>query len=458
MFKSIQYKINFYTALLIIVTVGITLSIVYQKLILVLPGIIIFILCFSGLEKCHKRYNQNFNFLLNALDNGDYSFNFSETKLSAREKEINTMMNWIRDILANARKQVIENENFLSIILESASTGIVIVDDNGIVQRTNKAALNMFGFHVFSHLNQLQKINESYPTLFHQLKTGDSIQISLMTEREELKINIKVSQILLKRGMMRILTMNNIGNELESKEMESWIRLIRVMSHEIMNSLAPITSLSETMQYIYRSDTEGLEELKQNTLEAFETINTTAKGLLSFVESYRKFTAIPEPKKKNFILNTLIDKVVKLHKTTLNEKNIELQIQIPESLSVCADENLITQVLINLLKNAIEAIEENSNERIIISTDSYDDGMINLNVANSGKPISAEILPHIFVPFFTTKSSGTGIGLSVSRYIMRLHGGKLIHFVTHEGMTTFQLSIERGQTSGLSELQFLDSE
>jgi len=225
-----------------------------------------------------------------------------------------------------------------------------------------------------------------------------------------------------------------------------------------MNSLAPITSLSETMQYIYRSDTEGLEELKQNTLEAFETINTTAKGLLSFVESYRKFTAIPEPKKKNFILNTLIDKVVKLHKTTLNEKNIELQIQIPESLSVCADENLITQVLINLLKNAIEAIEENSNERIIISTDSYDDGMINLNVANSGKPISAEILPHIFVPFFTTKSSGTGIGLSVSRYIMRLHGGKLIHFVTHEGMTTFQLSIERGQTSGLSELQFLDPE
>jgi len=425
------------------VTVGITLATVYQRYILILPGIIIFIICLYGLDKCQKRYNQNFNFLLNALDNGDYSFHFSETKLSAREKEINTMMNWIKNILMNARKEVIENENFLSIILESVSTGIIIVDDKGIVQRTNQAALNILGFHVFSHFNQLNRINESYPAMFHQLKVGDSVQISLMTEREELQINIRVSQILLKRGMMRILTMNNIGNELESKEMESWIRLIRVMTHEIMNSIAPITSLSETMQFLYKSDTTGLEELKQNTLEAFEAINTTAKGLLSFVESYRKFTAIPNPKKQNIIVNTLIDKVIKLHEVSISEKNIELQIQIPESLTVYADENLITQVLINLMKNAIEAIEENSDKRIIISADSKHDGRINLNVANSGKPIPADILPHIFVPFFTTKSSGSGIGLSVSRYIMRLHNGKLIHFVSADGMTVFQMGIEQ---------------
>jgi len=442
LFKSIQYQITIYTVLLIITTVGITLAIVHQKYLLLLPGIIVFVLCLSGLEKCHKRYNQNFMFLLNALDNGDYSFHFSETKLSTREKEINVMMNWIKDILSNARKQVIENENFLSIILESTSTGIVIVDDTGIIQRTNRAALNMLGFHVFSHFNQLHRINETYPALFHQLKVGDSIQISLMTEREELQVNVRVSQILLKRGMMRILTMNNIGNELESKEMESWIRLIRVMTHEIMNSIAPITSLSETMQFLYKSNTADSDELKQNTLEAFETIHTTAKGLLSFVESYRKFTAIPKPKKQKIVINTLIDKVVKLHETSLAEKNIELQIQLPESLVVFADENLITQVLINLLKNAIEAIEENSNEKIIISADCYHDGRINLNVANGGKTIPPEILPHIFVPFFTTKSSGSGIGLSVSRYIMRLHNGKLIHFVSPEGMTVFQLTLE----------------
>ena len=442
MFKSIQYKLNIYTALLILVTAGTTYAFVNKMYVFVILGIILLFVCLSGLDKCYKRYNQNFNFLLNALENGDYSLHFSETKLSAREKEINMMLNWIKEILMKARKEVIENENFLSIILESVSTGIVIVNEKGIVQRVNHAALSMLGLPVFSHFNQLNRVNETYPALFHQLKAGDSIQISLMTEREELQISIRVSQIMLKRGMMRILTMNNIGNELESKEMESWIRLIRVMTHEIMNSVAPITSLSETMKFLYKSDTTGLEELKQNTLEAFETIHTTASGLLSFVESYRKFTAIPQPKKRKFIINILIDKVVKLHKTILAEKNIVLQIQLSKTLVVYADESMITQVLINLLKNAIEAIEANSNGKIVISADCYPGGRINLNVANTGNPIPADILPHIFVPFFTTKTSGSGIGLSVSRYIMRLHGGKLHHFVSPDGMTVFQLVIE----------------
>jgi len=442
LFKSIQYKLNIYTVLLILITVGITLSIVYKEYVYALPGIVFFILCLSALDKCYKRYNQNIIFLLNALDNGDYSFHFAETKLSVREKEMNMMMNRIKEILSNARKEVIENENFLSLILESVSTGIIIVNDTGIVQRVNHAALSMLGLPVFSHFNQLNNVNEAYPALFQQLKAGDCIQISLMTEREELQISLHVSQIMLKRGMMRVLTLNNIGNELESKEMESWTRLIRVMTHEIMNSIAPITSLSETMQFLYKSNSTNSEELKQNTLEAFETIHTTATGLLSFVESYRKFTSIPKPEKRNIIINTVIDKVIKLHELSLAEKNITLQTQLPESLIVYADENLITQVLINLLKNAIEAVEANNNEKIVISAGHYQDGRINLNVANTGTPIPADILSNIFIPFFTTKPSGSGIGLSVSRYIMRLHGGKLIHFVSSDGMTVFQLVME----------------
>jgi len=443
LFRSIQYKLNIYTALLILAVVGTALAFVYRQYFFALPGIVLVLFCLSGLDKCYKQYNKNVNFLLNALENGDYAFHFSETKLSNREKEMNLVMNRIKEILTVARKEVIENENFLSLILESVSTGIIIIDDRGIVQRVNQAALSMFGLSVFTHINQLHTVNETYPALFHQLKVGDRIQISLMNEREELPISLRVSQIRLKRGMMRILTLNNIDSELESKEMESWIRLIRVMTHEIMNSIAPITSLSETMQYLYRSESSDFQELKQNTLEAFETIHTTATGLLSFVESYRKFTAVPKPKKQKFIVNTLVDKVVKLHESALAEKNIELQTLLPESQIVYADENLITQVLINLLKNAIEAIEANTGGKIIISGDINSEGKIYLNVANTGKPIPADVLPHIFVPFFTTKTSGSGIGLSVSRYIMRLHGGKLHHFVSSEGMTVFQLEMEQ---------------
>jgi nitrogen fixation/metabolism regulation signal transduction histidine kinase len=439
MFKSIQYKLNIYTALLVIAVAGTTFCALSKAYIYVVPGVILIIVCFSSLGKCYKQYNRNFNFLLNALENGDYSFHFSETKLSSREKEMNQMMNHIKEILANARKEVIENENFLSLIVESVSTGIIIINDMGIVQRVNQAALDMFGLSVFSHVNQLHTINEAYPQLFLHLQAGDSVQLSLPTEKEELSISLHTSQIKLKRGLMRIIALNNIGNELEMKEMESWIRLIRVMTHEIMNSIAPITSLSETMHFLHSDSNLAPEDLKQNTLEAFNTIHSTASGLLSFVESYRKFTAVPKPEKRDFNLNALVDKVAKLHESIFREKGIEFSALPSETISIYADENLIIQVLINLVKNAIEAVEANNHEKIVISIDQQEPGKISLHVANTGNPIPAEVLPHIFIPFFTTKPAGSGIGLSVSRYIMRLHGGKLQHSRTKEGMTVFSL-------------------
>jgi C4-dicarboxylate-specific signal transduction histidine kinase len=175
-------------------------------------------------------------------------------------------------------------------------------------------------------------------------------------------------------------------------------------------------------------------------LESFDTINTTASGLLNFVESYRKFTAVPKPEIRELNLKTIIDKVVKLHEPVIKEKGIELQLFTGESaILVQADENLISQVLINLVKNAVEAVETNNSEKIQISVDKEDEEKTVLSIANTGKLIPADILPHIFIPFFTTKPSGSGIGLSVSRYIMRLHGGKLQHAVSKDGMTVFSM-------------------
>lgn len=441
MFKSIQYRLYGYTALLTAAVAGTTALLFTGAYLYAAMGAVLILICFSGLGRCYKRYNQNFNFLLNALENGDYSFHFPETRLSAREKEMNMMMNRIKEILTNARKEVIENENFLSLILESVSTGILLLDDRGIVHRVNRSALDMLGLPVLSHVNHLRTINETYPDVFRRLKSGDRIQIAPATERDELQISLQVSQIRLKRGMMRIVTLNNIGNELEMKEMESWIRLVRVMTHEIMNAIAPITSLSETLHLMHRTLSRPPEDLRHRTLEAFETISTTASGLLSFVESYRKFTAVPKPKKQAFSLNALIGKVVTLHETALKGKRIRLTVTLPDDpLILSADENLIAQVLINLIKNAIEAIDAAAGEgRITLSVNKPTGDRLSVHVANSGQPIPPEILPHIFVPFFTTKPSGSGIGLSVSRYIMRLHGCKLQHSVSKDGMTVFSM-------------------
>jgi len=404
MFKSIQYKLTLFVGLLILSVAGLTYCITVGLYVYaMIPGLFLLV-SLQSLHLHYKKFNQNILFLLNALDNGDYSFHFSETKLSKREKELNIMLNRIKDILTNARKEVIENEKFLSLILESVSTGIIIFNERGSIQSTNQSALNLLGLSVFTHIKQLYVVDESFPELFLHLTPGDSQQISVWNEREELQISLHTSRIKMKRGDMKIVTLNNIGNELASKEMDSWIKLIRVMTHEIMNSIAPITSLSETLLLLLRSsDSKDREEsLKKNTIEAFETIHTTAKGLLSFVESYRKFTGIPKPEVRLFNFKELIDKIINLQSSFVREKGIEVsvvcELNDPE---VLADEKLITQVLVNLIKNAVEAVE--SNEKIIIRLSKQNTRKPVIDICNTGKLISKEGTSSYFCSFFYNK-------------------------------------------------------
>ena len=444
MFKSIQYKLYVSLAALILSVAALTYCIFFKEYLYAIIAFIVFIISLIYLNKSIKKFNQNILFLLNALDNGDYSFHFSETKLSRRERELNKMLNRIKEILTNARKQVIENEKFLSVIVESVSTGIIIVDNRGIVHTTNKATLSLLGIPVFTHLNQLQNINENLPKQFLCLQVGDTLQMPIVNEREELQISVHVSEIKTEQGHMKVMILTNIGNELEMKEMESWIRLIRVMTHEIMNSISPITSLSDTLLSLLKSNDLSIDDktLKNNTIEAFDTISTTAKGLLSFVESYRKFTSIPKPQVQLFSLNSLVTKILKLYETQITNKDIKINIlKSNNDTLIHADEKLIGQVLTNLLKNAIEATGNTKLEEIDISiNDNSSEGNISIAIANTGPLISEEVLPHIFVPFYTTKENGSGIGLSVARYIMRLHGGKLQHYVSKDQKTVFVLT------------------
>lgn len=442
MFQSIQYRLISYTVLLIGSVVACTVFTMQGNISLaVIAGLVVLVSVYK-MWKHYRKFNQNVLFLLNALENGDYSFHFSETNLTRREKELNLMLNRIKDILSNAKKAVIENEKFLGLIVESVSTGIIIVDDAAHVQTVNRAALELLGLPVFTHLNQLGTIQESFPAMFGQIKPEDNIQITIPNEREEIQVSMRMSQIKLKDKVVKVITLNNIGSELEIKEMESWVRLIRVMTHEIMNSIAPITSLSETLIGLYNVPQKGIEDnisLRNNTIEAFETINSTAKGLLSFVESYRKFTAVPRPEVRFIPLRPLLEKLIRLEESAIEQTHAELKMEaLDNDILIKADENLLFQVLVNLTKNALEAIPaQNGRIRIRYGKQSPDKTFV--EIANNGQPIPADVLPHIFIPFFTTKESGSGIGLSVSRYIMRLHGGKLTHTYTADGWTVFKV-------------------
>jgi len=440
MFKSIQYKLLTFTILLMVSVAASTYFIQKGQVSFAVISGIATVICLYKMHQHYKIFNSNVLFLLNALDNGDYSFHFSEAKLSRREKELNVMLNRIKEILVSARKEVIENEKFLSLIIESVSTGIIIMDEKGHVQTVNQSALNLMGLPVFTHINQLNNINETFPELFRNLRVGENPRIEVSNEREEMQVSLSLSEIVIKRGRMKVITLNNIGNELEAKEMESWIRLIRVMTHEIMNSIAPITSLSETLLTLHNTpeNDSSEEDLRLNTIEAFQTIHSTAKGLLSFVDSYRKFTAIPKPNIRSFEVKPLIDKILHLEEKCIKGKDIQVEVfETSEHTKWLADEKLITQVLVNLVKNAVEAITDTEIKKIRISINHHADGKVQIEVSNTGNPIAKEVLPHIFIPFFTTKDYGTGIGLSISRYIMRLHGGKLTHATSAEGWTVF---------------------
>lgn len=439
MFKSIEYKLIIFV-LLLILSVALTTYLITQKeYVYIGVSVLLILYSLKSLYSHYKKFNQNILFLLNALDNGDYSFHFTEAKTSKREKELNQMMNRIKDILTRARKEVIENEKFLSLIIESVSTGIIILDPNNNVHATNHATNQLLGLPVFTHLNQLKSIDESLPDLFKNLGIKDNAQIKIANEREEIQISLNVSKITLKKGTMKVITLNNIGNELEAKEMESWIRLIRVMTHEIMNSIAPITSLTETLLFSYKMQSaEALgDSLRRNTVDALETISSTAKGLITFVDSYRKFTGVPTPQFRKFELVPLLEKVLHLESSNMEEKGIESSIiYTNKHIELNADEGQITQILVNIIKNAVEAIN-NSKGKIEIRV-SESENKVSIDIYNNGDPIPSEIAAHIFIPFFTTKDYGTGIGLSVSRYIMRLHGGNLKHHTSNE-WTVFSL-------------------
>ncbi len=444
MFKSIEYKLILFLVLLVVAAAGATLfflrgEVWYGGGCALIAGYAV-----NRLWAHYRKFNKNILFLLNAMENGDYSFHFSETKLSRREQELNTMLNRIKEILSSARKEVIENEQFLSLIVESVSTGIVILEDNGGVRTVNREAGRLLGLPVFTHISQLATVDARLPATFRNLPLSEPVQITIPNEREEVLISLRTHRIVLKNREMKIITLNNIGNELEAREMESWVKLIRVMTHEIMNSIAPITSLSDTLLAAYRAgEAPAADTLAADTVEAFETINSTARGLLLFVESYRKFTGVPKPVLSDIAVGPLLKEVVTLNSEIFKEKGIAAEIVVANpDLTVRADRTQITQVLVNLLKNATDAIGDTSNGKILLKA-AGSAHAVEICVANNGRPIDPEVAPHIFVPFFTTKDTGTGIGLSLSRYIMRLHGGNLKHH-GEGGMTVFTMVFPAG--------------
>lgn len=358
-------------------------------------------------------------FLLDAIENDDPAIRFYEHVAGKDNSMVNIMLNRIARILYNVKQETAQREKYYELILDFVNTGIIVLNSTGAVYQKNNEAMKLLGADILTHVKQLSRISGELMHATQNAVPGDKLQIKFPTERGTVHLSLRVSGIKIKNEELRIIALNDINRELDEREIDSWIRLTRVLTHEIMNSLTPVTSLSETLLALPGAENE---EMKQG----LETIHTTGKGLINFVMSYRKLTRLPSPEPSLFYVRTFLERMINLAQHQHQHPNITISIlEAQNDLILFADENLIAQVVTNLLKNAIQAIGNAPDGLITLKAYCDEQESIHIEIANNGPAIPADTAEQIFVPFFTTKEEGSGIGLSLSKQIMRLSGGTL---------------------------------
>lgn len=393
--------------------------------------VLLLVVSVAGYIRLYRHYRRNIKkviFLFDAIDNVDFSFNFPMQGVSKNDRILHQSLNRIKAFLQHTREEQMEREKYYEKILNMVDAGIMVVDSHDNVLQHNQAALRLLDTDVLTHLNQVREKLKDEHLSKHETAT------------------------MIKDKPVRIIAISDVSYELSNQEIDSWIKLIRVLTHEIMNTITPVTSLSETLLKELEEDMhwEGRfatcpNSPKEKDLRiGLETIHKTGTELLSFVNNYRRFTHVPQPQPSLFYVEPFLNRMAMLC-------NHEVSIEVsPKDLIVYADESLIAHVVTNLLKNAVEAIKEKESTEVsedkhaFIRIKAYanEQEAIVIDVTNNAGIIPDDIAAHIFIPFFTTKKEGSGIGLSLSRQIMRVSGGTLsLHQDKEENTTTFRIVI-----------------
>lgn len=408
-----------------------------QLAIIVLLVILVVLIAVNiWLYRHYRRNIKKVTFLFDAIDNGDFSFNFPTEKGFKEDKILHKSLNRIKLFLQHTREEQMDREKYYEQILNAVDTGILVVDDHDNILQHNQAALRLLDTDVLTHMNQVKgKLKDEH-----------------LAKHE--------TQAMLKDKHVRIIALSDVSHELSNQEVDSWIKLIRVLTHEIMNTITPVTSLSETLLTRVTED----KDLKQG----LETIHKTGTELLAFVNNYRRFTHVPQPQPALFYVEPFLERMALLC-------NHEVEISVfPKDLLTYADESLLSHVVTNLLKNAVEAfngqeklsaernkqdgnvqgrnkqecrsadLQSAASKKAFIHLQAYANAQesIIIDVSNNAGLIPEDVASHIFIPFFTTKPEGSGIGLSLSRQIMRVSGGSLsLHQDKAQGITTFRIII-----------------
>jgi len=339
----------------------------------------------------------------------------------------------------NHRLQQLKLENtrrafYLQHLVESAGIGLISYKSDGSIDILNPFALRLLNLSPLKNLNNMDDLDPEMVALFKLMQPGEQCLVNFRINDEMLPLSVRVSEFLIQGETVRLLTIQNIKNELEETELLSWQKLIRTLTHEIMNSIGPISSSIKTIKSFYESDASALSggktqlsaEILADTVRGLDIIDERAQGMLRFVDKFRSLTNVPVLQKVPIKVHDLLEGIAQFFMAEVRNNQIQLSVRvIPESLTLTADKQLLEQVLINLVTNSIHALEDCSNKKIWITAFSDLSGKFCIQVSDNGRGIREEIIDKIFIPFFTTREKGSGIGLSLSRQIIRMHGGRL---------------------------------
>lgn len=371
-----------------------------------------------------RRLQKKINYMLDALEDKELNFRFNEQGI--RNRSFNKTLNRLRDLFDKERHEISEQERYFGQMLDHVQTGIITVADNRVTYH-NKTALSLLGLLTFSNLRQLDNIHPSLAEAFRQVSANSEQRATFFTERGERTIILTATEAAIHGKTVKIIAFNDISNEIAENEELAWSRLIRVLTHEIMNTITPIASLSETL---------SKDPTSPDLVMGLQTISTSSKDLIKFVNTYRSLTRVATPIRKPFYLRELMERVEQLTKQQVDAAGASYQYtELTDDILLYADEGQISQVVVNLISNALQA----EATQITITAKIDDADAVVIDVSNNGHPISPDCQEQIFIPFFTTKPEGSGIGLSLSRQIMRLHNGSIRLVRSDEKGTVFTL-------------------
>jgi len=393
-----------------------------------------------ALQHYVDKANRDLARFLLSVRHSDFTSSFPDDGKGGSHRDLREAFESVLREFRKTRSDRQEQYRYLQTVVQHVGIGLVAFDPTGKVDLFNNAAKRLLGVSFSRNVDDLSRVS---PTLVQKLRAmaagqKDLLKIELPTET--LQLSLAATEFKLGQRSIKLVSFQNISSELAEREMEAWQQLVRVLTHEIMNSITPIASLATTSRQMVESDGRSGDTSQSDLHGAISTIEKRSQGLLHFVDAYRTLTRVPKPAYRIIRVAELFERVTQLTASRPEAAGIAISARVdPPTLEMTADPDLVEQVLINLTTNALQALGNQVEGKIELTSRLSERGRVLIDVKDNGPGISPEALESVFVPFYTTRKDGTGIGLSLSRQIMRLHKGD-ISVTSHVGAgTTFTL-------------------